>query len=469
MEKILKVDLCVIGAGSGGLSTAAGAVQMGASVVLIEANKMGGDCLNYGCVPSKSFLAAAKLAQNIKNSAQFGIESTVKIHFDQVMRYVENVIKTISVNDSVERFQKLGVKVILAEAKFIDAHTVIAGEKIIKARRFVIATGSSPSLPAIPGLEKINYFTNETIFNLKQKPEHLIVIGGGPIGCELAQAFLMLGTKVTLLEALHILPHDEPDLVDILRHELLRQELILYENCKNIQITQNNNNQIEVNFDGQSITGSEILIATGRRANVDTLNLAVAGIHYSEKGITVNSRLRTTNKKVYAIGDVIGSYQFTHMASYHAGIVLRNILFHLRAKVNYAAVPWVTYTEPELAHVGMLSNELKNTRSIKTLQWNFAENDRAQTEHKTQGKIKVLTTKKGKILGVSIIGSQAGELLTPWIGAIQEGRKIREMTRFIIPYPTLSEINKRVAGEFFTPLLFSERTKRLVRLMRIFG
>jgi len=471
---MLHVDLCVIGAGSGGLSTAAVAVQMGASVALVEAGKMGGDCLNYGCVPSKSLLAAARRAQDMREAEQFGLSAMeVSVDFSKVMAHVHGVIQTLSANDSVERFTKLGVQVIQKPGTFKDSRTLLAGDTIIKARRFVIATGSSPAIPPIPGLEKVPFYTNETIFDVIKKPEHLIVIGGGPIGCELAQAFLLLGTRVTLLEAFNILPRDEEDLVGVLREELIKNGLTLHERVKITQVNQREG-QIDIVFEKegqqQIVTGSDLLVATGRQANIQGLNLEAAGVCYSKKGIDVNASLRTSNKYIYAIGDVVGPYQFTHMANYHAGIVIKNILFRWPAKVNYYAVPWVTYTGPELAHVGLSSREaLKQFPDARVLTWDFTENDRAQAEHRTRGKIKVVTTAKGKILGVSLLGPHAGELLLPWILAVQDKKHIRTMTDVIVPYPTLSEISKRVAGEFYTSLLFSNRIRKLVRFLRIFG
>lgn len=469
-----KFDICVIGAGAGGLSVAAAAAQMGASVVLVEAGRMGGDCLNYGCVPSKSLLAAAKVAHQFQIAEKFGIQSAEpQIDFEKVMAHVNNVIKTISVHDSVERFTKLGVSVIQAQGKFIDSKTLQAGEKIIQARRFVIATGSSPSVPPIPGLAQANFYTNETIFNIKKKPEHLLIIGGGPIGCELAQAFLLLGSKVTILEAFHILPHDESDLVDILRNHLSQEGVDIRENVKITEIN-SEQNQIKIIFEkndkSETISGTDLLVATGRRANIEELNLDAAGVRYNKKGVEVDSRLRTSNKHIYAIGDVAGGFQFTHIANYHAEIVIRNILFRLPTKVDYRAVPWVTFTEPELAHVGLTSSEAQKLNSKnKILMADFSENDRAQTERNTLGKIKVITSSGGKILGVSILGPQAGELIVPWISAIQNKKSIRHMINFIIPYPTLSEISKKVAGVFYTPILFSKRTKKLVRFLNLFG
>jgi pyruvate/2-oxoglutarate dehydrogenase complex dihydrolipoamide dehydrogenase (E3) component len=467
-------DIAIIGAGSGGLSVAAFAAQIGASVALIEAGKMGGDCLNTGCVPSKSLLAAAKKAQDFRRSGLFGISSVEpQMDFSKVMDHVHDVINTLSPNDSIERFTKLGVDVIQAQGRFLDHQTLAAGGRIIKARRFVIATGSSPAIPPIPGLDQLPFYTNETIFDLRKKPDHLLVIGGGPIGCELAQAFLLLDTKVTVIEAFSMLPHDDQELVSILREELIQEGLVIHEKSKIIRVDQQENEiavVIEKNGQTQTIIGSHLLVATGRRANVDSLSLEASGVNYTDKGINVDARLRTSNKRIYAIGDVAGSYQFTHVANYHASIVLRNILFRLPTKVDYRAIPWVTYTEPELAHVGLLEHEAyEQDPKIKIQTWNFSENDRAQAECKTLGKIKVVTSSNGKILGVTILGSGAGELLLPWIMAIQEGKSIRSMTKPIIPYPTLSEINKRVASEYYTPFLFSDRMKKLVKFLSYFG
>lgn len=474
MNQTLNVDICVIGGGAGGLSVAAGAVQMGASVALVEHGKMGGDCLNYGCVPSKSLLAAAKVAETFRRADQFGIASTEPyVDMASIMAHVQKVIATIAVHDSVERFTGLGVKVIQAEAKFFDKNTIIAGNTTIKARRFVIATGSSPAIPPIAGLQVTPFYTNETIFELTETPEHLIVIGGGPIGCELAQAFLLLGVKVTLLEAAKILPRDEQNLVAILRKKLHADGLQLYEDVQVIQVDRFNN-QVEITIEQngvqKKIFGTHLLVATGRKANVEKLDLVKANVKYTAKGIQVDARLRTTNRRIFAIGDVVGEYQFTHIASYHAGIVIRNCLFRLPAKVDYRAVPWVTYTHPELAHVGLTTEAaLKRDPKAKIIECPFTDNDRAQAEHETIGKIKVITTAKGKILGVSILGACAGELLTPWIVAIQENKSIGNMTSFIAPYPTFSEISKRVAGAYYKPVLFSKRTKQIVRLLKLLG
>lgn len=474
MNKIMKVDVGIIGGGAGGLSVAAGAAQLGASVALIEAEKMGGDCLNYGCVPSKSLLAAAKTAHLMRQAQKFGIQAVEPVvDFSKVMAHVQNVIEAIAVHDSVARFEHLGVTVIQAAGRFQDPHTVLAGDTLVKARRFVIATGSSPAIPPIPGLDKVHFYTNETIFTLSEKPAHLIVIGGGPIGCELAQAFLFLGIKVTVLEAVKILPRDEQDLVSILRVQFLEQSLNLYEGIKILEVKQTDQGiavVIEKDQQKQTLQGSHLLISAGRLSNVSDLNCEAANVQYSAKGVHVDPRLRTSNPCVYAIGDVTGHYQFTHVANYHASIVLRNALFRLPAKVQYRAVPWVTYTYPELARVGLSSEEaLNQDPNAKIITWNFAENDRAQTEHETVGKIKIITDKGGRVLGATILGPQAGELLMPWISAVQNQKTIRCMTDMMVPYPTLSEISKRVAGAYYTPILFSKRTRWLVRFLKLFG
>ena len=474
MSELIRCDLAIIGAGAGGLSVVAVASQLGLRVVLAEEKKMGGDCLNYGCIPSKSIIAAARAAKGFLSSAPFGIEpAKPAVDFKKVMEYIANVIGLIGKNDSVERFTTLGVNVIQAHAEFIDKKAIQVGNVLIQARTVVIASGSTPFIPEIPGIDFINYFTNETIFNLSEKPTHLIIIGAGPIGCELAQAFCILGIKVTLIEARNMMPHDEPDLVDLLRQQFILDGITLYENYQITEVS-NSNHGIDVLIQSQqdhhSIHGSHLLVATGRRPNITRLALEKANITYTAKGITVCSRLRTTNKRVYAIGDATGGYQFTHIANYHAGIVIRNIIFKIPSKVNYSAIPWVTYTTPELAHTGLTAVEAKaRYNNVRVLSLPFSDNDRAQTEHKTIGCIKVIVTKKGKILGCSILGEQAGELILPWIMLIKNGDSLRSLTDLIIPYPTLSELNKRIASEFYAPALFSNTVRRIVRLLKYLG
>ena len=464
-------DLVIVGAGSGGLSVAAGAAQLGAKVALIEKHKMGGDCLNYGCVPSKALIAAGEAAQTIRTAGRFGVNGhEPTIDFAKVNAHVHGVIASIAPNDSVERFEKLGCHVIQAAAKFVGPAEIEAGGERLTARRFVVATGSRAFVPPIMGIKDIKAYTNETIFDLTEAPGHLIVIGGGPIGIEMAQAHRRLGCKVTVIEVFSIMPKDDPDAVAVVRARLLVEGLALIEGATVEGVSQAGNGvAVGVNRNGKSetITGTHLLVAAGRRPNVNDLGLDAAGIAFSPMGIEVDARLRTSNKRVFAIGDVAGGYQFTHMAGYHASIVVRNALFNIPAKVDYKAVPWVTYTDPELAQVGKTIAEAQKTdAAAKATQWSLTENDRAQAERATEGFIKVVTSKSGRIVGATIVGRHAGELLLPWVLAVQKSMSMRDMTGIIAPYPTLSEISKRAAGAYFAPALFSPRTKGLIRFIQ---
>ena len=474
MAKALKVDICVIGAGSGGLSVAAGASQMGASTALIERGKMGGDCLNYGCVPSKALLAAGHAAQAVRGAGRFGVRAAAPaIDSGGVYGHVWGTIAAIAPNDSVERFEGLGVKVIQSPARFTGPREIAADGLRITARRIVIATGSSPAVPPIAGLKDVPYLTNETIFDLGTVPAHLIVIGGGPVGIEMAQAHRHLGARVTVVEMFSIMASDDPELVDVVRARLAGEGIDLREGVTVARVEKAGNGVAVVlagNGAEDRVQGSHVLIAAGRRPNVGGLDLEKAGIAYSPKGIEVDARLRTTNRRVFAIGDVAGGYQFTHMAGYHAGIVLRNALFRLPAKVDTRAVPWVTYTAPELAQVGLTEDRArKRAGDIRVLRWPFAENDRARAERETDGLVKVITTPRGRILGAGIVGAHAGELIPAWVLAIGQKIKIGAVAGMIAPYPTLGEANKRAAGSFYTPALFGERTKRIVRFLSHFG
>ncbi len=475
MSDVLKTDLCVIGAGSGGLSVAAGAAQMGAKVVLIEKGKMGGDCLNYGCVPSKSLIAAAHVAETVRRGGQFGVNGHAPtIDFARVHDHIHEVIAAIAPHDSVERFEGLGVRVIQAAARFTGPREVEAGGERIRARRFVIATGSSAAVPPIPGLVDVPFHTNETIFDLSERPEHLFVIGGGPIGAELAQAYRRLGAEVTLLEMYRVLGKDDPDVTAVARRRLAEEGIKIREGIA-ITTVERQGNGVAVTLEdsgrSERLTGSHLLVAAGRRPNVTGLGLEAAGVEAGPQGIRVDRRLRTSNRRIFAIGDVAGGYQFTHVAGYHAGIVVRNALFKLPAKVDDRAVPWVTYTDPEIAHVGMTEAQARERYGdkVRVLTWSFAENDRAQAERMTEGLVKIVVGKRGKILGASLVGPGAGELLQPWVLAIDQGLKIGAMATLIVPYPTLGEVNKRAAGSYYTGSLFSERTRRLVRFLQRLG
>ena len=470
MSTTLTPDICVIGAGSAGLSVAAGAAQLGADTVLIEAHKMGGDCLNYGCVPSKALLAAANAAQSARAAGRFGVRAAEPaIDFAAVHDHVQGVIAAIAPHDSEERFTGLGVRVIRAQARFTGPQEIVAGNVAVRARRFVLATGSSPLVPPIPGLDRVSFLTNETVFDLTETPRHLLVIGGGPIGCELAQAFRRLGAAVTIVEMATLLPKDDPELVDVVRRNLVTEGVTLQERTKVVGVEPSADG-IALLTDRERLGGSHLLIAAGRRANLGGLDLAAAGIAHTAAGITVDKRLRTTNRRVHAIGDCIGGLQFTHVAGYHAGIVIRNALFRLPARADHRTVPWVTYTDPELAHVGLTETAARAAgHSPQVLRWPFKENDRAQAERATDGLVKAVVTPRGRILGASIVGPHAGELIHPWVLAMANGLGIGALATMIAPYPTLGEAGKRAAGSFFTPKLFSPRTRRLVRFLRRFG
>jgi pyruvate/2-oxoglutarate dehydrogenase complex dihydrolipoamide dehydrogenase (E3) component len=473
----IDADICVIGAGSAGLSVAAGAAQMGARIVLIERGKMGGDCLNYGCVPSKSLLAAAHAAAAARAARFFGVTvSEPAIDACLVHDHVQQVIAAIAPHDSVERFEGLGVRVIRGHGRFIGPDEVaVETEGVrIRARRFVIATGSSPAVPPIPGLSEVPFLTNETIFDLTAAPAHLIIIGGGPIGVEMAQAHAQLGARVSIIEMASLLPKDDCELVAVVRQRLAGDGVTVHERTRVISAA-NTPSGIRVVVAGpderdRPMEGSHLLVAAGRRPNIAELGLEKAGVAWSDGGISVDRRLRTANPRIYAIGDVVGGPQFTHVAGYHAGIVIRNALFRLPATVDLKAVPWVTYTQPELAQVGLTEAlAVRQHANVRVLRWPYRDNDRAQAERLTDGLIKVVVSPRGRILGAGIVGAAAGELIQPWVLAIGEGLKIGAMARMIAPYPTLGEISKRAAGSFYTASLFSERTRRIVRWLARFG
>jgi pyruvate/2-oxoglutarate dehydrogenase complex dihydrolipoamide dehydrogenase (E3) component len=464
----LKPDLCVIGAGSGGLSVASAAAQLGVDVVLIERHKMGGDCLNYGCVPSKALLAAAKRAQAMREAHKFGIRPVEpEIDMRAVQKHIQDVIATIAPNDSVERYTGMGVKVILAEGKFRDRSTVIAGDAEIHARRFVIATGSSPHIPLISGLQRLRYFTNETIFSAPGVIRHLVIIGGGPVGLEFAQAYRRLGSEVSVIDQGVPLAKDDPEMRRPVLNRLAEEGVRVVDQALVERVEQRGGNVRAVfTKDGRSysIDGTHLLVATGRHPNFDFLNLEAAGIRYDPDGIIVNSRLKTSNRRVYAIGDAINAPRFTHVANYHAGLVIRNALFRLPVRTDHLSIPWVTFTDPELAHVGLTEEGARKRHGdkIQVLRWPYNENDRAQAERETEGFLKVITTRSGRILGASMVGHNAGELIQMWSLAMQKGIDIKAMASITSPYPTLAEINKRAATMHFVPKLTSPLPRRII-------
>jgi pyruvate/2-oxoglutarate dehydrogenase complex dihydrolipoamide dehydrogenase (E3) component len=475
MTDILTPDICVIGAGSGGLSVAAAAAAFGVPVVLVEKGKMGGDCLNAGCIPSKALIGAARRAHEARTGGLFGVSvSNVDIAFDKVHRHVHEVIAAIAPNDSVARFNGLGVKVLQTEARFVDRDTVAAGDKwLVKARRFVIATGSSPAIPPIPGLDTTPYLTNETIFDLKECPRHLIVIGAGPVGLELAQAYRRLGAEVTVFEAAQPLAKEDRECVETVLRQLEREGSALRAGATVVRAARTKGGvRIAFEQDGAEgqVEGSHLLVAVGRMANTAALDLDKAAIKTGPSGIIVNKGLRTTNRRVYAIGDAAGGPQFTHLANYHAGLVIRNALFRLPVRTDHDNVPRVTFTDPELAHVGLTETDARRRyRRFRILRWPFHDNDRAQTERDMRGHIKIVTTGGGRILGVTIVGAQAGELIATWSLAIHRRVNIRAMAGVVLPYPTREEAGKRAAIDFFATGLTSPLVRRIISLLRRFG
>ena len=464
MERI-KTDLLVIGAGSGGLSVAAGAVQMGADVVLLEGRKMGGDCLNFGCVPSKALIAAAKQAHVMTTGAAYGVTPVVpKVDYASAKDHVHEAIAAIAPHDSQERFEGLGVRVIREYGRFVSKSEVQAGDHLIEARRIVIATGSGPFVPPIPGVEETPYHTNETIFDLRERPDHLIIIGGGPIGMEMAQAHVRLGSKVTVIEAAKAMGKDDPELAELVL-DTLRGEGVEIIEGQGAQKVSGTEGSVAVELaDGRRVEGSHLLMAVGRKVSIDRLDLGTGGVAH-DRAVKVGSDLRSvTNRRVYAVGDAAGGLQFTHVAGYHAGVVIRSALLGLPAKQRTDHIPWVTYTDPELAQVGLTEAEAKKNhgRALTVVRAEFSGNDRAIAEGKTAGFVKVMVV-RGRPVGASIVGPQAGELIQVWALAIANGLKMSAISNMVAPYPTLGEVNKRAASAYFSPKLFdSPVVKRVV-------
>ncbi len=468
MKKI-KTDILVIGAGSGGLSVAAGASQMGADVTLLEGHMMGGDCLNFGCVPSKALIASGKAATAHRRSLVFGVGNDEPVvDYAAAKDHVKDVIAQIAPMDSQDRFEGLGVRVIREFGSFVSPTEVKAGDNLIAARRTVIATGSSPIVPPIPGLDRVPYYTNEDIFDLRDKPEHLLIIGGGPIGMEMAQAHVRLGCKVTVIEGLRALGNDDPDAVAIVLRSLRDEGVVIAEQAMVAEVRGEAGSIEVVTQTGKVFAGTHLLLAVGRKANVERLNLKAAGIERSPTGIQVDKTLRTSNRRVYAIGDVAGGMQFTHVAGYHAGVIIRSALFGLPSRAKSTHIPSATYTDPELAQVGLTEKQAfeQHGDKVEIARFDYNHNDRAVAERKTTGFIKVMVV-KGRPVGATIVGHQAGELINLWSLALVNNLKMGQIAAMVSPYPTIGELNKRVAGAYFSPRLFENQTvKRVVRFVQ---
>jgi len=462
-------DLAVIGAGASGLAVTSVAARLGLSVALIERGRMGGDCLNSGCVPSKALLAAAHAAQTARRAGRYGVRlPEPEIDWPAVRAHVQAAIATIAPTDSEERYRQLGATVFRDGARFVAPDALMVGGRRLTARRIVIAAGSRATVPNIPGLAEVPFLTNETLFDLPEQPGHLLILGGGPVGLEMAQAHAGLGCRVTLVQSGSIAAKEDPELVAPLRDILADQGVAIVEHAEVVAVRPG---PALVLNDGRCIAGTHLLVAAGRRPNLADLDLDAGGVRATARGIATDRGLRSpTNRRVYAVGDIadpegIGPRAFTHVGSYHAGIVIRRALFHLPARVDYSALPRVTYTDPELAQVGLTEAEARERGyDVTVLRWPLAENDRAIAEAGTAGLVKLIVA-RGHVLGAGILAPHAGEMIGTWTLAIGRRVRLSALASMIVPYPTRAEAGKRAAGEFYASRLFAQRTRRLVRAL----
>jgi pyruvate/2-oxoglutarate dehydrogenase complex dihydrolipoamide dehydrogenase (E3) component len=471
-HKELKPAICVIGAGPGGLAVAAAAAAVKASSVLVEKSRMGGESLSRG-VPAQAFIAAAERANAARSGAHFGINAArVGVDFAAVKAYARDVVGAVAPTFGRRRFTGLGVQVIDGTARFIDPRTVAVGDVTIKARRFVIATGSVPFIPPIPGLLSTPYLTVETIFDLAELPRHLIVIGGGAVGLELAQVFRRLGSEVTVLDAATPLASDDAEGAAVVLNALVCEGVRVRSSVQIVKVSRALA-RVQVLFDGdagtETIEGTHLLVAAGRRPNVEPLDLDAASVRTDSGGIVLNKSLRTTNKHVYAIGDAAGGPYYAHVAHHHAGMVIRHALFRVPIRVERGLIPRVTSTDPELAQVGFLEDEARaHSGVIRVLRWPYRENERAQAEGATAGHIKVVTDRAGEILGVTIVGRNASEAIAAWTLAISQKLNIRSFASLPLPHPTYAEVGKRAAITYFTRGLTTPRRRRIISWLRRF-
>lgn len=462
-------DIGVIGGGAAGLTVTAGAAQLGAKTLLIEKEKvLGGDCLHYGCVPSKTLIKSARVYHLMKNGARFGLPpmAVEPVDFRHVAARIAAVIATIQQHDSAERFCKLGARVEFGQPCFIDEHTVRLNAKSYSARNWVIATGSSPAIPSLAGIQETGHLTNKEIFSLDRLPATMIILGGGPIAMEMAQAFARLGSRVDVVQRSgQILTREDRDMAEAVM-TAMGDEGVRFHLGATVERLSEHGNHKEVLFRDQNgdrvtITADAILVAMGRVANVNGLGLKDIGLDHTAKGITVDRRLRTNHSHIYAAGDVTGAFQFTHAAGYEGGVVISNAIFHLPRKTDYTLLPWCTFTSPELASIGM--NEKQATAAgISYSVWteNFSDNDRSLTEGEEEGKIKMLLDEQEKPLGIQILGPHAGDLLGEWVAVLNGRVKLSTVAAAVHPYPTLAEINKRVAANLLARKIFSEKVKK---------
>ena len=462
-------DMGIIGGGAAGLTVASGAAQLGAKTLLVEKEKdLGGDCLYYGCVPSKTLIRTAQVYQAMKKAGDYGLPrvEVPPVDYQEVRKRIQSVIGTIQKHDSEERFCNLGVKVAFGKPVFVDEQAVRLNGSTYSARHWVIATGSSPGVPRVEGLDQTPFITNKEIFSLEHLPKSMIILGAGPLAIEMAQAFARLGTRVSVVQRSgQILSKEDKDLADEVMQVLISEGVIFYLNAAVVRVGESGNEREVIIKDTQGrevrLSAEKILVALGRDPNLQGLNLDQIGVVFDRKGLKVDDRLRTTQKHIYGAGDVTGEFQFTHAAGYEGGIVISNALFHLPRKADYTFMPRCTYTDPELAVIGMNESAAREA-GLEYRVWTeaFVDNDRSLAEGEKAGRIKMILDQNEKPLGVQILGPQAGELLSEWVAVLNGRVKLSTLASAVHPYPTLGEINKRVAGTFFSPKIFSDRIKK---------
>ena len=477
MSETLRPDICIIGAGAAGLSLAASAAALGVATVLIERDRMGGECLNSGCVPSKALIAAARAAKGPPAALLGPGAGPAPLDHADVRAHIRRVIGSIAPNDQAERYAALGVTVIKEEASFVDRETVAVGDSLVKARRFVIATGSQPAIPALVGLETVPYLTSETVFDLPERPRHLLIIGAGSTGAELGQAFRRLGSEVTLFESGSLLAREDRDLAGIVDGSLRRDGVTLRENVRLTAAAAISGVRLHYSDAAsmpREVTGTHLLIAAGRIPRIEALGLEAGFIKHDKDGIIVDHGMRSSNPRVFAIGDCAGGaaagQRSTHAATLQAGLVIRRALFRLPGRFESATVPRVIYTDPEIAAVGLSEEEARARHgAIRILRFPFAETDRARTDAEPEGLVKLIATPRGRILGAGICGKGAGEMISLWALALRERMPLSKIAGLAVPYPTLGEASRRAALEFYAPLARRPLVRRIMRFLRAFG
>lgn len=465
-------DIGVIGGGAAGLTTAAGAARLGAKTLLVEREPaLGGDCLHFGCVPSKTLIRSAAVYHRAGDMERFGLPRMERppVDFSRVAERIRSVIATIQEHDSVERFCRLGVRVVFGEARFKDEHVLVVDGKQYSAGKWVVATGSRPGIPPVRGLDSTSYLTNREIFSLPSLPESLVVLGGGAIALEMAQSFARLGSRVEVIQrSSQILSREDRDMADLVMDGLRREGVVFHLGTRITEVRDlGTSRQVlftDDNGEEQRVSGEQLLVALGRTSNVDGLGLEGLGIEASARGIAVDARMRTARSHIFAAGDVTGAYRFTHAAGYEGGIVVSNAVFHLPRKADYTWLPRCTYTDPELAGIGLNETQAREQGGqVRVIKERFADNDRAVAHGSTHGMLKLVLGEGDKPLGVQICGPHAGELLNEWVAVFGGGVKLSTLAGAVHPYPTLGEISKRAAGSVIGEKIFSEKVRKTLK------